>query len=215
MSNLSAASLIVAMIALGSSAVTLTQPRGRNEADAQTTSQRIGNAEARAAELKQQVDKLRADFDSHQQFVFPKVEEAYLAAIDKAAHLDPATTKFNRAVTKYGSLMVSCQGVKPYLDGVKVTLHIGNPMSVEFAGLTLGVTWNARFVGDESNSDARLRWIKTHRHQEFTFTNSLEPGRWNEVEFVLPQTRPEQLGYLKVTVETNEASLLVPRKPAK
>jgi hypothetical protein len=76
------------------------------------------------------------------------------------------------------------QDASPYLDGYRVTLHIGNPSFASYDGFELTVKWNSKY--DWSNFDTSTfdTWQKSERNKELSFTNSLVLGKWNAVELI-------------------------------
>jgi hypothetical protein len=99
------------------------------------------------------------------------------------------------------------QDASPYLDGYRVTLHIGNPSFASYDGFELTVKWNSKY--DWSNFDTSTfdTWQKSERNKELSFTNSLVLGKWNAVELILPSTTAQQLGYFMISMKTPVVSL--------
>jgi hypothetical protein len=110
---------------------------------------------------------------------------------------------------------VKCRNVQPYLDRYKVTLKIGNPLSATYDGSKATARWGAKppeAPKSASEWDAVLNWEKSLKTRQFSFTNKLLPGWWNEVEIVLPQTAPNEMRYLSVSLDMDTLSLLLPRQ---
>jgi hypothetical protein len=88
-----------------------------------------------------------------------------------------------------------------------VELQIGNPHQMNFTGFEVSATWAPRM----SNYTSKLmEWFKKNREQKFSFTNQLAEGRWNSVSLILPSTKPEDFGYLSVSLDVNTVSLGAP-----
>jgi hypothetical protein len=50
-------------------------------------------------------------------------------------------------------------------------------------------------------------WLKKLRDQKLSFTNELVPGRRNTLSLILPTTKPEDFGFLCITLDVNTVSL--------
>ena len=144
----------------------------------------------------------------------------------KSAVLDPSAKGYSFINTDKGIFLFSVDNVTPYLDGHKVTLRIGNPMYATFTGFKLRVLYGRRPplmpTADIAKSSAenqaanqkwwqdRQDWAKAVRTTDVSFTDTLEPGSWNMVDFTLADTKPEDVAYLEVAIFTDTISL---RKP--
>ncbi|MCX7866150.1 MAG: DUF3251 domain-containing protein [Limisphaera sp.] len=142
----------------------------------------------------------------------------------KVATLDPASKGYSPVSTDKGVLLFAVDGAEPFLDGHKFILRIGNPMNMTFSGFKLKVRYGKRppafpsFEVGDTNAVAVLQkwardmqgWEKTVRETEFSFTDSLEPGAWNKIDFILKETKPEDVAHLEVSIETDRISLRRP-----
>jgi len=45
------------------------------------------------------------------------------------------------------------------------------------------------------------------RQKELSLTEVLRPGSWNRLSFILAPAKPEEFGYLELSMETNNISL--------
>ena len=122
----------------------------------------------------------------------------------KTAVLEPSQKGYQRLDSNCGIFLVSVQEVKPYLDGCKITLHIGNPASVTYSGFTLRIRWGKRFEKGETFAS----WQKQLHEKEQKFTEELKPGWWNKVVVTLSPAKPDQFGYLDLSMETDMVKLL-------
>ena len=117
--------------------------------------------------------------------------------------LDPLNPKqYARVNSSSGFFLVSLQNVEPYLDGVKVRLNIGNPLSATYGGFKIKAKW-----GPKWNRVSVKEWQSALREKELSFTDSLESGRWNGVELILSPATPEDFGHLEIAIETDTVSL--------
>lgn len=201
---LSAISLVVAMIAFGSSLVTLMQARQRSTTNV--------DYEYRIASMQRDLQQQRSDLEKFREGFRMLMDSGILSGRTKLVALDPASKAYGRLDTATGFFLVSCQDVQPYLDGYKVILHIGNPLGVRFVGFKITARWGPRYTGEDNDYESYAKWMGGLKARDFAFADVLEAGRWNEVELVLTQTTAQQVGYIQVSLDTNTVSLLVPRK---
>jgi hypothetical protein len=158
------------------------------------------------------VDQLQTDIKGFQDRVSHVEFMQSLQRSCPAAALDLASKRFERVDSSIGFFLVSCQNAQPFLDGYKVTLHVGNPQSASYTGFTVGVEWGPKYKGAQNDTSARERWRKSLKSQEFSLTDRLHPGRWNEVEITLQDTTADRMGELYVSINANVASLGLPVK---
>jgi outer membrane murein-binding lipoprotein Lpp len=123
----------------------------------------------------------------------------------KTATFDPAQPSiYERIDTKGGTFLVVLENATPYVDGFRVTCKFGNISSAIYHGFTLKVTWGPRF--DAKTADWRT-WHSSLRETDIPLTNSLQPGAWNSVSFVIAPAKAEEFGYLELGLEANLVSL--------
>lgn len=129
----------------------------------------------------------------------------------KTATFDPTDGSFQRLdpADGYGSFAVSVQDVRPFGDGVRVTLNLGNPWFISYNNVELKVTYAPRIpdLEDANFAEAYDGWEKTKKTKEETVLKKLEPGSWNPVQVTLPGIKADQFGYMEVSVETASISL--------
>jgi hypothetical protein len=130
----------------------------------------------------------------------------------RVVELDPAKKDYSRLDASSGFFLVSCRNVQPYLDGFKVTIRIGNPLNCSFDGFEVGTEWGPRYQGALKDGAAYATWRSAVRLQVFSFPDSLTKGHWNDVDLILAGTKPGDLGYIKVYINTPTASLAIPKE---
>jgi hypothetical protein len=122
------------------------------------------------------------------------------------AVFDPSHKGYGRVDTDCGFFLISLKEIKPYLDGCKVILEIGNPSTVTYSGFILKAKWGKRFEKGEKFID----WVNSLKEKEEKFTQELSPGRWNKIELIVSPAKPEHLGYLQMSMRTDRIKLFVP-----
>lgn len=112
--------------------------------------------------------------------------------------------KYQRLDGTLGFFLVSLNRVEPYLDGQRVFLDIGNPSSISFDGFTLSAEWGKRVPDDTKQWE---QWNAGLRQKELSFTDTLLPGMWTRVDFVLAPAPTTEFGHLALSIQTDTVSL--------
>ena len=145
---------------------------------------------------------------------------------EKTAVLDPTTKGYASVSTDKGVFLFSVADASPFLDGHKIVVEIGNPMNVTFSGFKLKIRYGRRppafpsFELSDTNATVALKkWVEDKqawdagiRKTEVSFTEDLVPGTWTKVDFTLKETKPEDVAYIEVGIETDRLSLRRPLK---
>lgn len=113
--------------------------------------------------------------------------------------IDMTGQGYSLVKTNFGNLLVQCGGVEPYLDGQKITLQIGNPTTATFSGLEL-----------EALSGKRN--AQPLKNQQIKSTDTLSPGQWTEMKFVVAPATAEEVGSLCVIISLDRVLLRAPIK---
>ncbi|RKL62315.1 DUF3251 domain-containing protein [Thermoanaerobacteraceae bacterium SP2] len=129
----------------------------------------------------------------------------------KSAILSSTEKGYDSVRTKNGYFFVSIDKIEPYLDGFKVYVNIGNPTLATFSDLKLTVQWsndilalaNIKIGTNELSNEAENQINK----QEYTFTDTLLPGKWTKVDFVIPNVKAEDIKFIQVMIETGSVAL--------
>jgi hypothetical protein len=130
-----------------------------------------------------------------------------------SATIDFVSKGYSRVDTESGFLLLVFHDVQPFADGAKVILEIGNPLAVNFRGLRIKAKWGRREpeYKDDTDSDKWLKdyedWGKSLHKKEFDLTDVLRSEYWNRISLILPDTKVNDLGYLNLTLETNQVSM--------
>jgi hypothetical protein len=156
----------------------------------------------------------------YQEFRIKNLSESVFG--EKSIILDPSEKGFSVLETNTGFFLVSFGNATPYLDGHKIQLNIGNPFQMDFNGIVSKVTYGRREpdfpdsekLSNEEYTKATNKWNKDYevwkqslREKEISLLNTLLPGMWNKIEITLPSTKPEEIGYLKLSIRANQVSL--------
>ena len=144
--------------------------------------------EAETIVLRQDVGQLKTDMKKDEEAVLFLLSKINEADSPKPALLSGTERGFELAKTEYGSFLVSIADVEPYLDGFSVTLSIGNPLDADITSGTISIKYG-------TSSSGTLGTVSQDIEQP------LIGGRWTDVVIVVAPAKPEQLGYLGVSLD--------------
>jgi Protein of unknown function (DUF3251) len=123
-----------------------------------------------------------------------------------SVQLDPAQRGYGRVDADVGTFAVSLQDVRPFADSVRVRLTVGNLSAATFSGAKLTLKYGRRMPnGSEPDYGAALNaWSASLQTKLESITERLLPGHWNPVQVTLPGIQPKDLGYLEVSISTDQ-----------
>jgi hypothetical protein len=155
------------------------------------------NLQEKINELNREINKLNVALTMHQ--IMEKNFESVI--------LDPTSLEgFQRIDTDTGFFFISLRDVKPYLDGYKLTIRVGNPISATYSGFVLNVKYGKKYnISDKTVS--YNDWEESLNEKESSFSKKLKPGTWNTVEFILSPAKSEELGHIELSMKTDQVIL--------
>ncbi len=146
---------------------------------------RIPELEARIAALESKQKSLADDLTR------TKFQQE-LEKLDGVAFLTPDQKGYAAVKFDLGYLTVSLEDIKPYANGSKVRLHIGNLTAARVNGLKAKIGWGSTDkAGIPNNASAKSR--------EVALEESLRSGAWTSIELVLDGVPPAEFGFLRVS----------------
>jgi hypothetical protein len=116
--------------------------------------------------------------------------------------LDLSHSAYQRLDTNNGFLLVSAEPAVPYLNGYKILLKIGNPLTVSYSGFTAKIKWAKYYDTNQFSNDSYAAWQKSIQQKDISFPDVLEKGTWKKIELIVAPATAEQLGYLKLSINT-------------
>jgi hypothetical protein len=156
-----------------------------------TLRERVKASESAASNLETRVLKLELAQSNHE-----------------SIEVDLTSRQYQRLDTETGTFLISVEDVSPYLDGYRVTLSIGNPSYATYKGFDLHAKWSGAYDWTKYSEASFKQWEASIREKSDSFPDSLDPGKWNKVDLLLPSTPASQLGYLQLSMVTNTISLI-------
>jgi outer membrane murein-binding lipoprotein Lpp len=165
---------------------------------------KLQEIETKVTELETKINELELDLN-----LTKLKDEKY-----SSANFDPAEgERYQRLDTTSGTLLITLSDVRPYLDGVKVKLKLGNIQSASYSGFVISSEYSRRFpkyIKDqpEQNKKNTEEYERSIRKKEQEFTQLLKAGAWNTVEITLPDIKPTEFGSLEVKVMMSTVRLI-------
>lgn len=105
--------------------------------------------------------------------------------------------------TEYGALVLSPRGAKPYLDGFKFTVSIGNLSAATFNGGNVSVEWGPEFSTDLTWDEYRA----ARKEKQVPLTQSFAPGKYTDIELTLTPATATDLRAIQLSFEFDQISL--------
>jgi hypothetical protein len=121
--------------------------------------------------------------------------------------LDLTHSTFQRLDTDNGFLLVSAEKAVPYLNGYKILVKVANPLSVSYSGLTAKINWATRYDSNQFTPDSWAAWQKSVQEKNSSFPDVLEKGALKKIELIVAPATAEQLGYLKLSMNTKTVTM--------
>jgi len=109
---------------------------------------------------------------------------------------------YQRLDTDNGFLLVSAEKAVPYQNGYKILLNIANPLSVSYSGFTAKIMWATRYDANQFTNDSWAAWQKSIQEKETSIPDVLDKGASKKIELIVAPATAEQLGYLKLSINT-------------
>lgn len=159
--------------------------------------------------LNKQLDNLTIEFNIHKEK-------------DKEIDFNCRDPKkgFATINTDGGILYVSVKEVKPYIDGYKINLSIGNPNLVTYINPEINLSWNIsfqKFLENRKKAYERIEnskeqikipsWEDTLQKKSYCINKRFLPGIWNEIELHIPNTTIDQLEHCTLSITTGTVLL--------
>lgn len=112
----------------------------------------------------------------------------------------PDDKRYELLKTTFGVFFVSTESVKPYLDGYKINLLIGNLTGAVFHESSIICS-----TYDSTNSSG------TSQTKTFEITGDLIPGTWNRITFVLTPATMDEVRNATVSLRLGDVHLSNPQ----
>lgn len=168
----------------------------------------VSDSDREISKLKATVETMQAKIRSLDA-VLSLVSKRTLSIVGNTLNLDPASLKSYEPIQVGNGfiLLASIEDVEPYVDGVRVTLELGNPQSVAFNGCEIKSRYGPRYDFQKYNEKSYTKWQAAVQAKSETFVAVLRSGVWNVISLALPNIKPSEFGYFEVEIKTSSVSL--------
>jgi hypothetical protein len=160
-------------------------------------------------DFQKEIDKLKNDLSKLQKDKYSlEYRVNFLSEKYKKVYLDISEKGFDRIDSNLGTFLVIVDDVKPYANGYKLKLRIGNPYFASFNGIKITIEWGKELpiLPPDADADKFKQWEKVYKEheesikiKEITIVEQLAPGTWTRVEITLYPATKEELGYLNLS----------------
>lgn len=120
----------------------------------------------------------------------------------QSVEFDPSSKGFQRLDTDDGTFLISLQDIKPYANGFRVSMSVGNPLGADYSGFKVHAEWGTGIDKIAENEE----WPQ-HKN-DFDFTEVLRGGTWNKIVLPLAPAKPEEIEYISISMDTPQVLLL-------
>ncbi len=150
---------------------------------------RLASTEAGLAASRKEIDALKEQLALLKQ----KVDWTDMTKDWKnIAYLTPGDEGYSTVAFDLGTLTVQLTDVKPYANGSKITLRIGNTLSSSIDGLKATIDWGR--VNEKGTPDNA-----SQKSKDMSFVQSIRGGAWTPLAVVLEGVPPEELGFVRIS----------------
>lgn len=127
----------------------------------------------------------------------------------QSASFDPSEDGFQRIDTDLGIFAVSLQDMKPYGDGTRLTINLGNPAAASFSNVKLSLRYGPKLPNfdDPDFADKAAKAKSAEKTKEQELLKTVQGGSWNPNSITLPGVKPEELGFVEVRLSTSQVFL--------
>ncbi len=174
--------------------------------------------------LKEEVSLLKVKYDdiliklkninsqlSYHEIKLQQNDVAYIIISDKG---------YTNLNSNFGIFFIRVEDIKPYANGYKLSLSIGNPYFIRFIDFKFSVEWGkefSQFSEDNSNATKLLRsyedWKKSLNKKDISFTEILDSGCWTRVEIILSPASKNELGHIALSnLSINKISMMMKKR---
>ena len=156
----------------------------------------LGQLEKRTAELEQKVQSLTASHDTLQSQVFD-LNTSVTSLTDREISIKCGVNTYSFVETDLGRMLVVCEDMKPFGDGFRLRLKIGNPHQVVLQGFRLHARYHPQWGSKPFNV----------QQAETGYTETLWPGTWTTISLVLSPAKPSDVSIIWLTMSVDRVSL--------
>ena len=107
------------------------------------------------------------------------------------AFISVSEKKFATIKTDIGTITFLVDDMKPYANGTKLKLIIGNPINATLKDVKFSIDY-----GQVDEKDLVID--KSEKTKDINLIGELKKGTWNKEELILSGIQPDKLGYVRI-----------------
>jgi hypothetical protein len=162
--------------------------------------QRVDEADKRVSQLEEQMKHVSFESTYDYTMLHILTEESDNAEISTS---DPG---YGICKINGGFVLIKVNHVDPYLDGLKITLQIGNPLYSDLTNCSLKTSYGPDTVENEPLST----WKVNAKSIDSSIANDISAGRWTNEEVIIPAVDPAHCRHLSIHLECGGMKMLPP-----
>lgn len=155
--------------------------------------------------LKSENQKLTAKIASLE------IDRSFLQAQIEAVFSSPAIVKegggYGVARTVLGVIPISIENIQPYLDGYRVTFHVGNTTSAALRGAEFEVKWGLPW---DTKTATYKQISESQKAKKFSVTTTFPVGAYTAVDATLTPAKPEEVRTISILPILNQIAMRQP-----
>lgn len=153
------------------------------------------NIEKKISDLESKVAKL----EQHNEIT------SLISKIESVAFLKVGETAFQTLKSPIGTLTFAIEDIKPFANGSKVKLSIGNPHNADLVGVSFKIDYGELDENKTPNQNSQ-------KTKEISLSGEIKGGYWNHKEIILDGLSEEKLGFIRIyELEAKSITLLMKR----
>ncbi len=151
-----------------------------------TMENELSSTKAELAAVRAELEGLRSDF----------VVAQFNSQVKAMALLRPGDSGYSALSYDLGVVTVQLADIRPYANGSKVSLKVGNPLYSSVQGLSAKIDWGSTDAeGSPISESARTKRVEVNE--------VLRPGAWTTTHLILEGVPPQDLGFVRVSQVTH------------
>ena len=176
-----------------------------------TPSPASSNSTAELIQLKNQVVELKATIDEQARSIrLLKFTQQQLKRRNATATFDTTSEGFQQVDSDISPFLISIHDVKPYGDGTRLTIRIGNVAAADFSGVSLNLQYGRKAPESEDGSLDFEELAKPYyatKDKEHKVLERIKASSWNPTTVTLPGVKPDELGYITIAIQASQVFL--------
>jgi hypothetical protein len=162
-------------------------------------------------ELRRQAAELKNVVDDHATTLrLLQIAQQQMKRRNVTATFNLSEEGFQHVDSEVGAFLVSIHDAKPYGDGTRLTVRVGNVTSADFSGATLSLKYG-RKIPENEDGTINIEELEKPQYEakskEHKILERVRAASWNPVTVSLPGIKPDELGYIHIGITADQIYL--------